>query len=277
LTASVQSQSWQAAIELGFALRGQRTAMAHRKHHGPLRVQSPFYPEGDVCHVYLLHPPGGVVGGDQLEIEVLVAEAAHALITTPASGKFYRSNGAVATQQQTLTVEPGAVLEWLPQDTILFSNSYVNMNTRVDLADDARFIGWDMLCLGRPASDELYEAGFCRQAFELWRDGEPLLIERALYESSSALLQKAWGLQGKTVVATMLATNADQQALTAARSIELPDAKGRLSCTLINDVLVCRLLAHQGETARLVFSDIWQKIRPLLLGREASVPRIWHT
>jgi len=277
LTATAQSQSWQAAIELGFAQRGQRTAMVHRKHHGPLRVQSPFYPEKNVCHVYLLHPPGGVVGGDQLEIDVLVAEAAHALITTPASGKFYRSNGVVASQQQRLTVEQGAVLEWLPQDTILFSNSYVSMNTRVDLDKDAKFIGWDMLCLGRPASGELYEAGFCRQSFELWRDGQPLLIERARYESSSALLQDAWGMQGKTVMATMLATNADQQALDAARSVELSSAKGLLSCTLMDDVLVCRLLAHQGETARLTFSRVWQAIRPLLLGREASVPRIWNT
>lgn len=277
MTACVQSQNWQAAIELGFARRGQRTAMVHRKHHGPLRVQSPFYPEDDVCHVYLLHPPGGVVGGDQLEIEVEVEESAHALLTTPASGKFYRSNGVVACQQQRLTVASGAVLEWLPQDTILFSNSHVDMSTRVDLVKDACFIGWDMLCLGRPASGELYDGGFCRQTFELWRDGEPLLIERARYESNSELLQSAWGLQGKTVVATMLATHADQQVLDAARGIELSDAKGSLSCTLMDDVLVCRLLARQGETARLTFSRVWQTIRPLLLGREASVPRIWNT
>lgn len=277
MSVSLQQQSWRAAIELAFARRAQRTAIVHRQHYGPLRVQSPFYPEGEVCHVYLLHPPGGVVGGDQLTIAVTVADGAHALITTPASGKFYRSNGMVALQQQTLTVHGGAVLEWLPQDTILFSNSYVSMNTRVELAGDARFIGWEMLCLGRPASGELYEGGLCRQTLELWRDGEPLFIERARYDADQTLMLDAWGLQGKTVSATLVATHADAQVLALARTVELSADEGLLSCTLMGDLLVCRLLAHQGETARLTFSRIWQQIRPVVIGREASVPRIWNT
>jgi len=251
--------------------------MVHRKHFGPLRVQSPFYPEGEVCHVYLLHPPGGVVGGDQLMIDVEVEGGAHALLTTPASGKFYRSNGLVALQQQTLTVKKGAMLEWLPQDTILFSDSHVQMNSRVELEAGARFIGWEMVCLGRPASDELYERGCCRQALELWREGEPLLIERARFDAAPPFMQQAWGMQGYTVSATLVATNADTEALNAAREIELDSEDGLLSCTLMGDLLVCRLLAHQGETARLTFSEVWQKIRPLVLGREASVPRIWNT
>ncbi len=277
MTASVLNESWKAAIALGFAKRGLKTVIAHRMHSGPLRVQSPFYPEGKVCHVYLLHPPGGVVGGDQLEIDVMVEPGAHALITTPASGKFYRSNGIVAFQQQTLVVNNGAILEWLPQDTILFSNSHVKMSTRVELEQNAQFIGWDMLCLGRPASGESYDGGFCRQALELWRDGEPLFIERSYYESKASLLDEAWGLQGKKLVATMLATHANQQTLEAARNIELDAEKGSLACTLIDDVLVCRLLAHQGETARQIFCRVWQAIRPQLLGREASPPRIWNT
>ncbi|MCF6323906.1 MAG: urease accessory protein UreD [Gammaproteobacteria bacterium] len=281
MSAILQSSSWQASLALRFAQRARRTALVHRKHVGPLRVQSPFYPEGEVCHVYLLHPPGGVVGGDQLHINVEVEEGAHALLTTPASGKFYRSNGLIALQQQNLTVQKDATLEWLPQDTILFSNSHVQMNTRVELEAGARFIGWEMLCLGRPASDELYESGLCRQTFELWREGEPLFIERARFDGSQAFMQHAWGMQGYTVSATLVATNADTEVLKAAREVELGvdanDNNGLLSCTLMGDLLVCRLLAYQGETARLTFSRVWQKIRPLLIGREASVPRIWNT
>lgn len=281
MSANLQSSSWQASLALRFARRAGRTAIVHRKHFGPLRIQSPFYPENGVCHVYLLHPPGGVVGGDQLHISAEVERDAHALLTTPASGKFYRSNGLVALQQQNLTVQKGATLEWLPQDTILFSNSHVQMNTRVELEAGARFIGWEMLCLGRPASDELYEAGLCRQTFELWRDGEPLLIERARFDANQPFMQECWGMQGYTVSATLVATNADTAALNAAREVELGvDANGNdglLSCTLMGDLLVCRLLAHQGETARLTFSRVWQKIRPLVIGCEASVPRIWNT
>jgi len=277
LSAILQPSFWQASLALRFAPRAGRTAMVHRKHVGPLRVQSPFYPEGEVCHLYLLHPPGGVVGGDQLAIEVEVEGDAHALLTTPASGKFYRSNGLLALQQQNLMVKKGAILEWLPQDTILFSNSHVKMNTRVELEAGARFIGWEMVCLGRPASDELYKEGLCRQTLELWRDGEPLLIERARFDANQPFMQQAWGMQGYTVSATLVATNADVETLNAAREIELGIDDGLVSCTLIGDLLVCRLLAHQGETARLTFSRVWQKIRPQVIGREASVPRIWNT
>jgi len=277
LSAILQSSSWQASLALRFVQRAGRTAIVHRKHFGPLRVQSPFYPENEVCHLYLLHPPGGVVGGDQLRINVEVEGGAHALLTTPASGKFYRSNGRVALQQQSLTVHKGATLEWLPQDTILFSNSHVQMNTRVELAAGACFIGWEMLCLGRPASDELYESGLCRQTFELWREGEPLFIERARFDANQPFMQCAWGMQGYTVSATLVATNADVEVLKAARGVELDIDEGLLSCTLMGDLLVCRLLAHQGETARLTFSRVWQEIRPLVVGREASVPRIWNT
>ena len=277
MTAHSQQTAWKASLELGFSRRAERTAIVRRKHFGPLRIQSPFYPEGDVCHVYILHPPGGVVGGDCLDIDLSVDAGAHALVTTPASGKFYRSNGSMAFQQQRLAVASDAVLEWLPQDTILFSDSYVNISTRVDLAHNARFIGWDMLCLGRPASGESYDGGFCRQALELWRDGKPLFIERSRYESQASLLNEAWGLQSYNVVATMVATHATPETIDLARSIGLDAEKGDLACTLIGDVLVCRLLAHQGETARQIFSQVWQAIRPQLLGREASPPRIWNT
>src|SRR5262245_10241542 len=91
---------WEASLDLKFAARGARTVLARRASVGPLVVQRPFYPEGGVAHVYLVHPPGGVVGGDQLRLSVLAEEGAHALLTTPAATKFYRSDGRVARQRQ---------------------------------------------------------------------------------------------------------------------------------------------------------------------------------
>src|SRR3569832_593156 len=123
-TCEPPQDSWHARLELGFEVCGGRSSLTSRRHHGPLRVQRPFYPEGaGVCHVYVLHPPGGVVGGDELLIDVAVEAGAHALITTPAAGKFYRSGGAVARQRQTLRVAEAAVLEWLPQPALLKSFS----------------------------------------------------------------------------------------------------------------------------------------------------------
>ncbi len=273
----LHEQSWRAQLELGFARRAERTVISHRKHVGPLVVQKPFYPEGDVCHVYLLHPPGGVVGGDRLEIKAAVDQQAHALITTPASGKFYRSNNTLATQTQHLTVAGGAILEWLPQETILFADSHVAMTTRVDVVEDANFIGWDIVCLGRPASGEQYDRGQCRQAFEIWCDEKPIIIERALFKGGADMLSAPWGMAGYSVSGTMIAINADESLLQALREIEIEKGRGQFSVSLIDGALVCRFLGHQGEAARRCFVQAWQLIRPKLIGRQASVPRIWNT
>ena len=111
---------WQARLDLGFEQRAGRTVLAHKRQFGPLTVQRPFYPEGGPCHLYVLHPPGGVVGGDRLAVSVLVAEGAHALITTPGAAKFYRSAGPRADVVQRLSVDAGGALEWFPQENILF-------------------------------------------------------------------------------------------------------------------------------------------------------------
>ncbi len=111
--AQAEPEGWRAELRLGFARSGERTVLAERRHVGPLQVQRPFYPEGGrFCHVYVLHPPGGVVGGDELRLDVDVAGHAHALVTTPAAGKFYRSRGPRALQLQILRVAPHASLEW---------------------------------------------------------------------------------------------------------------------------------------------------------------------
>ncbi len=118
---------WHAELVLGFSERNGRTTLSRRAHSGPLRVQWPFYPEQQVCHVYILHPPGGIVGGDTLHIQVLVETGAQVLLTTPAANKFYRSNkGATARLRQSLTVGEGAALEWFPQEAIVFDGAYTD-------------------------------------------------------------------------------------------------------------------------------------------------------
>ena len=104
------SPGWLAELHLRYEYRHARSVIAARHHQGPLTIQKPFYPEGDVCHTYILHPPGGVVGGDILNINITVADGAHALLTTPASGKFYRSAGKTAEQHNHLSIETGACL-----------------------------------------------------------------------------------------------------------------------------------------------------------------------
>jgi len=270
-------KGWEAQLDLRFEHRGSRTVLAHRKHAGPLVVQKPFYPEGPVCHVYIIHPPGGVVGGDKLTINVSSHEQAHTLITTPAANKFYRSSGPMAQLHQRLSMTSNAVVEWLPQETILFNGSAVHSNTRVELNTDSTFIGWEITCLGRPASGEQFTRGLFRQQFELWKQRQPLVVERTLLQGGQPVLHSAWGLQSFTVTATLIAYPADNALLDMARCAIVADDETLCSATLLQEVLICRYLGHHAEQAKAVFTMLWSAIRPALLKRNSCIPRIWKT
>lgn len=278
-----QQHGWQARLQLTFSRQKLRSVLSQRQHVGPLRVQRPFYPEGpQVCHVILLHPPGGIVGGDRLDSQVTVQTGSHALLTTPAATKFYASSHKQAVQQQTLTVAKQAVLEWLPMETIVFNNAHAVTKTRVDLAAQSQFIGWDIVCLGRPAAEETFSEGCYQQQFEIYRAGLPLKIERAIYQGGAPLLNQGWGLAGHSVVGTLLASGADQSLLdmircsTARCDGHVPTASS-ISTTLIDDVLIVRVLGQQTQLVLQQLIQIWQLIRPVLLGKEACLPRIWAT
>lgn len=272
-----ETAGWEAELALDFEARAGRSVIARRHHRGPFAVQKPFYPEGGVCHVYLLHPPGGVVGGDRLSLEIAVSAGAHALITTPAATKVYRSGGLPTLQEQRLSVRGEAALEWLPQETILYAHCRAVSATHVTLERGARFIGWELSCLGRPAADERFDAGSCRQRLEIWREGMPLLIERTRLAGGDALLQRSFGLMGRTVLGTLAAVPADRTMLEAVREDVTAEREGIFSATLLDEVLVCRYLGDRAEAARHRFASAWSAIRPRLLGRPACPPRIWRT
>src|SRR5881396_3225629 len=148
--------SWKGRLSLSFARDGNRSVLAERSHEGPLVVQKPLYPEGDaVCHAIVVHPPGGIAGGDELALDVRAAHGSHALLTTPGAGKWYRSAGSRA--QQSLRFEIDGTLEWLPRETIVFNGALASFECSVELRNDARYIGWEVLCLGRSGSGERFE------------------------------------------------------------------------------------------------------------------------
>jgi len=276
------SGGWQAALDLGFAAEGGATRLARRAHRGPLVVQRPFLPEGPgVCHVYVLHPPGGLVGGDELTIDVAVDAGAHALVTTPAASKVYRTTGATARQVQRLRVAGGAALEWLPQEAIIFDGARATLDTRVDLEPGARFIGIDAICFGRPAGQAPFERGSCRQGFELHRAGRPLLIERGRYDAGGDAMRARWGLGGACVLAFLTAAPAPTDAaVDAVRALAAAATDGDLAAATIlgdGDALAVRYIGHSAERARAFLHGAWRLLRPAVLGRAAVPPRVWAT
>jgi urease accessory protein len=153
---ALHAAGWRASLELGFRADDERTWLARRRHSGPLVVQRSFYPEdAGLCQMVIVHPPGGIAGGDELELNISAEEHAGVQLTTPGAGKWYRGFGHNARQTVRIGVAAGAMCEWLPQENIVFDGAAAQMSLQVDLADDAVFCGWDFTCLGRPQGDQL--------------------------------------------------------------------------------------------------------------------------
>lgn len=271
---------WHAGLNLGYRRRGNDTVLARREHVGPLRVQKPFYPEGGrVCHALLLHPPAGVAGGDMLEISAALGEGAHALMTTPGAGKCYRSAGPEASLNCRFDVGKGAVLEWLPQETIVYDGANVGIGTDVSLAEDAAFIGWEVLCLGRRASGERFDSGRLAISSRITRCGRPIRLERGFIEGGSALLDSAAGFAGFSKSGTLLASGKgiSPSLLAACREIQPEEADALHGLTMLPDLIVGRYLGHSAEAARAWFIELWRLLRPAMTGRDVHMPRIWNT
>jgi urease accessory protein len=274
-----EAPGWRARLELELGPIAGRTSLARRSHHGPLMVQRPFHPEPDgTAHVYVLHPPGGVAGGDQLEVSVEVRCGGSALITTPAATKLYRTAGERAHVSQSLRVRSGAVLEWLPQETIAFRGADAELSTRVTLEPGAHYAGWDIVCLGRPASGDTFEYGSLAQRTELHVGGRPVVIERLSLGGASALRTGAFGLGGRSVYGCLLSTGATEALVSDVRERVRPAEPGGLfAVTTLDGVLVCRYLGNSAAAARACLSLAWERFRHHVLGKPATAPRIWRT
>lgn len=264
---------WEARLSLGFSDDKGTTRMTERTHFGPLRVQKPLYPEGDqVCHAIVVHPPGGVVGGDKLRIDARVDDHAAAFITTPGAAKWYKANGKLSQQDVHLHVCDNASLEWLPQETIFFDAAQVRLGNTVVLGKDASYIGCEILCFGRTASGESFSSGYIEQRTSIRRDGKLLWFEQGVLEAGSSAMTSPLGLNGKTVCATLIAVGNPVPASVIA-AIRAAD----IGVTQMKSVVVARYLGDASETAKHLMTHAWQQLRPALLGREAVVPRIWNT
>ena len=269
----------EAELTLRYQHQRGRSTLIRREHYGPLVVQKPFYPEGEgVCHSIIVHPPGGIVAGDRLRINIAVEEKAHALITTPGATKWYRSEGAMAQQTIVLKVAADAALEWLPQEAIVFNSANARQSIAVELGERSRYVGWDILMLGRTASQEKFIDGCYEQAWHISRNGAPLWLERGQIVGGSRLLDSPAGLAGCSVIATLIAIGkAPNAALVAALRAVPVVGEGQIGITALPELLSVRYLGHRVEAAKLFLQSIWRKLRPHYFGRAVQTPRIWST
>ena len=287
----VTATGWQARLNLGFTHdadghRG-RSVLTERSHSGPLLIQKPLYPEGDaICHAIIVHPPGGIAGGDTLGINVSLAANARGLITTPGATKWYKAKGGTgAAQIVQIDLAANATLEWLPQETIVFNAAQAANETDITLGDNALYLGWEVLCFGRAASGETFQAGRYRQRMTIQRitmarNAKLLWNERGTLEAAGALMQSPIGLAGRSVAGTLLAAGREipQSLLDAARAAVADHAgAARIALTRLPQALAARYLGDSSEEAKQLFIRVWSVLRPALTGSAAVAPRLWAT
>lgn len=280
--AAPAASTWEATLKLAFSSTdATRTTLTRREHAGPLRVQKALYPEGErICHAVIVHPPGGIAGGDRLLIEASVEANAHALITTPGATKWYKANGKQSAQHVEIQVAADAALEWLPQETIVYDHADTLSATGIELGERALYLGWEILCLGRTASGESFAAGRHRQRFSIRQAGALLWNEQGAIDGGGAELDSPVGFAGATVCATLLAAGrpVSQLLLDEARNALAGHAAApRTALTRLPNLLAARYLGSSSEEAKQVFADLWRVLRPALAGCPAVTPRLWNT
>ena len=268
--------SWHASLALAVERRAGRSVLARRAHDGPLVVQKALYPEGDeVCHAIVVHPPGGIAGGDQLRIALAAGAQSHTLVTTPGAAKWYRSVGAAALQHVAIDAAEGSVVEWLPQESIVYDGAVAGMRWHANLARGARLVAWDIVCLGRIGSGERFTRGRCSLDMRLSRDGVPVLVEKGAIDMSSLASPVALG--GHAVFATFLAACGEATLAQLAGLRELRPAGGESAVTRVPGALIARYRGDSTLEAREYCVGLWKALREPVLGRAAVEPRIWRT
>lgn len=278
--------TWPASLTLGFE-HGQRgTVLKRCTHSGPLYVQKAFYPEGrDLAHAYLLHPPGGMVSGDHLEVNVQAGENTAILMTTPGAGRVYRARADRTAQylHNQLEVNQGASVEWLPLETIVYPDAQAILNTHLNLQANSRCIAWDVVSLGLPACGQVFGTGSLQQTMQVHLEGRLVLRERMLLDRQSRGIYAAVaGFQNKPVCGLMIAGPFEDppgDELESALQIQCSRThQDDLSAsTLVGQFVVVRFLGLCSNRARQTFTECWRLLRPALLKRPACEPRIWRT
>jgi len=278
-TMDLPRSTWKAELSLRFRHVAERSVLAERLHYGPLMVQKPLYPEGpNVCHAIVIHPPGGIAGGDELSLVMGLDAGAHALVTTPAATKWYKAGDGVSRQDGTFTVADGAVLEWLPLENIVFDAAQAAMTWQVNLSHTAVFAGWEITCLGRRAWGETFATGKLRQATRIFRNDIQVWGDHVALDGQDPLMTSIVGLRNACVFGTMViaAGAVPAEVLDRCRTIAPADGAGS-GVTALPEIFAARYLGDSAERAKAYFADLWAILRPWYAKRAAHRPRLWDT
>ena len=268
--------------EIGFACCGGASRLAHLYQHDPLRVLFPRPEPGEPPVAVVVTTSGGLVAGDRLSVTIDLAGGAAAHVTASAAEKIYRSTGATTDIAQSLSLDQGAWLEYLPPETILFDGARLRRRTGLDLAAGAGFLGGGIFVFGRRARGEAFTRGFIHERWEIHRDGR-LVWGDALHLDGdiAALMADPACFAGAAACATLIlvaATGDPRRFVDGARAVQQQSAIAGLrhGVTAVNGILVARWLADDPLPLRRAYADLACHLRAEAMGLPARLPRLWH-
>lgn len=300
---NVSVQTWLASLSLTFAQRASKTVLVNAKREGPLGVQRAFYPDKTGCaHIYVLHPPAGIVSGDTLAFSVELAENSRVLVTTPGAARFYRARVADAlaslqTQNVILTVRDQASLEYLPMETLIYNRANALNNIKIHVEGAGQYIGWEITCLGLPHIEQAFEQGNLTQSMTLFHDKKCLFYDKMAISTvdgnNNAMMNQQVALGGHHVVGNMILFDGAADMKQALLNLDCPftayilglcreaitklDVSALVAVTELQNVIIVRYLGSSSEQCRYIFAAIWKDVRPIMLNMQGIAPRIWHT
>jgi urease accessory protein len=290
--------AWHGTLNLTYRIdrsSGTPRCLVADHHDGPLRVLAALRPEGLlICHSVIVHPPGGIAGGDRLDLRLTLGDGAHALLTTPGATRFYRSAGESATQSVQARLADGARLEWLPLETLVYPGALAESRASFELAPGAEMIGREIVALGLPTAGQHFHRGSFTQHLEL----PGVWLERGTLDAKDrTLLDSPLGLGRRRVLATLwfsagspIGPQRREALLDAARSesgpdgpVPLPYPADDLASTVHGStspherLVVLRVLAWRVEPAMELLNRVWAQWRQLAWNLPACAPRVWQT
>jgi urease accessory protein len=274
------ASNWEGVLKLIYQHQRNSTQLVEAYSKAPLKIQRSFYPEGqEICHNTILHTAGGIVGGDRLNQQIDLHPNTHAVITTAAASKVYRSNGKLAKQRIEINIEKEGYCEWIPREAIIFNGAIYRQDLRVNLAENACWLGWEITRFGRTARGEQFLMGNWRSCTEVWQSDKPLWIDRQGLRAGEKNIQSPHGLRGQPLVGTLcwVGMPVSEEILKKARNLwNSQDAKGEAGVTLLVSGLLCRYRGNSTQEVVNWFTQVWQLLRQNYGKSVTSLPRVWN-
>ena len=276
---SQSPSSWHGILDLTYRFHQNSTQLKAAYSQAPFKIQRSFYPEGkQICHNTLLHTAGGMVGGDRLSQTLHLQPQTHAAITTAAAAKAYRSNGQLAKQTLDITIDQNAYCEWIPRESIIFNGAIYRQDLRVNLAENARWLGWEITRFGRTARGEQFITGDWRSCTEVWQNNRPLWIDRQGFSGGETIVNHPHGLGGQPIVASLcyVGQPISEEILKKARHLwNQSETKGEAGVTQLLSGLLCRYRGKSTQEVIHWFTQVWQLLRQVQDKPVTVLPRVW--